>query len=135
VARALADRAASVGTNHVLLTWFLVTQGLADYREGRFANAVETLQRALQHAGDNVICTANAHFVLGMAMHRLNQPDQARAALRTGSDIVQRTLPGPAAPDLGPGWHDVLIAHILWDEAKALIGSGPGPKEPAGSAP
>jgi hypothetical protein len=44
-----------------------------------------------------------------------------REALAKGVEIVETKLTGLGGHDLGDGWNDVLIAHQLLLEAKALI--------------
>jgi hypothetical protein len=51
----------------------------------------------------------------------MKQWDEAREALAKGVEIMQNKLPRLDGSDLGPSWHDVVIADILMREAKELI--------------
>jgi tetratricopeptide (TPR) repeat protein len=110
-AAALARRAAaSDPSSHPQdYPWFLFARGLAEYREGRFDQAIATMR------GDaSGVYGPLARLVLAMALHRDGQLAQARKTL--------------AAAILSYDWretqargHDPWICHLLRREAEGLV--------------
>jgi serine/threonine protein kinase/tetratricopeptide (TPR) repeat protein len=121
----LAETAASAAANHKDMTWFQFAKGLAEYRQGHFAAAVDWMQKVLSHAGDSLNRDVEAYMVLAMAQHCSKQADEANAALAKGVEIAESNLPKLDSGDLGDGWIDWIIAHALMREAKALIEGQP----------
>jgi hypothetical protein len=125
----LAANAVALGKDHPG-TWQLMTKGLAEYRQGHFTGAVENMQLSRKelahgsHWGPD-ICEADTYLVAAMAHHQLKQPDEARADLARGLEIVQSKLPGLDSGDLGISWHDVLTTYILMREAKETVEGTP----------
>ena len=60
-------------------------------------------------------------MLLAMADYQLHRPDQARASLASGLEIVDKKLPKLEDGSLGEYWADWIFAHVLMREAKALI--------------
>jgi hypothetical protein len=131
----LADRAVTGTQKHRHYRWFVLAKGLAEYRAGHYAAAVEWLNRFSPRA-DGVYYDATAFAVLAMAKHRLGLvpgadgsrlAEQARAALTHAQAILSQKMPDPKA---GRPWgrpysvgyfHDLLHAQILVREAEKLI--------------
>ncbi|MBI3850935.1 MAG: serine/threonine protein kinase [Verrucomicrobia bacterium] len=127
---AWADIAVTAGKDRVYAPWFQFCKGLAEYRQGHFAGAVDWMQKVLSHAGDNLDRDGGAYLVLAMAQYRSKQADQAGATLAKGVEIAARRLPRLDSGDLGGDWDDWIITHALMREAKALIQRPPAtPKE------
>ena len=136
----LADRAAAAQYPDNGLAWRQLVKGLAEHRQGRFASAIEWLDKAWASAARPDLPgwnherernrAAAAQFVLAMAHHRLARTAQAQAALSKGIENLQTQLPKLDSGDIGREWPDWLIAHALMREAKELIegkaGGGPG---------
>ncbi len=116
----MADIAVSAGTNHSGINWIRVTKSLAEYRQGRWASAVEWTEQALTDPGVNER-DAEAYLILAMAKQHLNQPGEAHAALAKAVEIAETKLPKLESGDLGELWGDWIIAHVLMSEAKLLI--------------
>ncbi len=114
-AAALADRAVIIGAKHRFYPYFLATKGLAEYRRGRFASAVDSFQKAGAHG----IWMPVARPVLAMALFRSGQKAQARQALAVA--VSSSDWSAKAADNL-----DKWIAHVLRREAEALIGTEKG---------
>jgi len=100
----------------------LCAKALADYRQGKFQDAV---------AGTSVILKdpfpytqAEATAILAMAQFRMGQTEEARATFAKLERVVGENLPLPRSVDLGNDWKDWVIAHVLLDEARSLI-AGP----------
>jgi tetratricopeptide (TPR) repeat protein len=119
----LADMAINAGKDEQLLAYFQFAKGLAEYRQGRFANSVEWTEKALA-APEVAFRAVQASMVLAMAHHQLKQSDEARAALAKGVEIAATKLPKLESADLGSDWRDWIIGHALMREAKILIEGG-----------
>jgi tetratricopeptide (TPR) repeat protein len=78
---------------------FQFPKGLAEYRQGRFASAVEWMQKVLSKNAEHPNSDTKAHrdvqagMVLAMARYQLRQIDEARSALATGLEIAEAKLP------------------------------------------
>ena len=113
--------AMTLGTNSSASPWNQWVKGMAEYRLGHFAAAVDWMQKVLSHAGDNLSRDVEAYMVLAMALSRSKQAAEAGAALAKGVGIAETKLPKLDSGNLGDGWFDWIIAHALMTEAKALI--------------
>src|SRR5262249_12931968 len=89
--------------------FFLFTHGLADYRQGRFDQAIATMR------GDaSGVLGPAPGLVLAMALHRSGQAEEARRALASAvlaHDWRARQVRGP----------DDWFCHVLRREAEAMI--------------
>jgi WD40 repeat protein/tetratricopeptide (TPR) repeat protein len=103
---------------------FQFAKGLAEYRQANFAQAVEWTQKALVLSGTDYNRDVQAYSVLALALHRLNRAGEAREALSKATELAGAKLPRLDSGDLGPNWHNWIIAHTLLREAKALIEGG-----------
>jgi serine/threonine-protein kinase len=90
-------------------SWFLLARGLAEYREGKFDQAISTMRGGPSHLGGPV-----AHLVLAMALYQVGQLGEARKTL--------------AAATLSDDWRSVQardngvwIGHLLRREAEGLV--------------
>ena len=119
--RLWADTAVTAGNDSRYVPWFQFCKGLAEYRQGHFAGAVDWMQKTLSHAGNDLNRDVEAYMVLAMAHYQLKQTDEARATFAKGLEIVNANLPKLESGDIGGGWIDWIIAHALMREAKELI--------------
>ncbi len=123
----LAETAVAVGKNHRLLPYFLCTKGLAEYRQGHYANALVWANKTLDYAGgkpryawdDYLYVEAGA--VLAMAHCQLKQIDEARAALAKAAEAARKSLPALERGRIGGIWQDWIIANALLSEARGLV--------------
>jgi serine/threonine-protein kinase len=89
--------------------WFLFARGLAEYRQGRFDQAIATLR------GDaSRVPRPNPRLVLAMALYRNGQVAEARKTLAAA--VLSYDWRTSQAHD-----HDDWIPHLLRREAEALI--------------
>jgi hypothetical protein len=100
----------------------MFVKGLAEYRQGHFAAAVEWLRKATAQEGVPAR-TAQADATLAMAECQLGQTNAAREALAQGIKIAETELARPGRID----WNDGLIAQFLLREAQGLITGTPAP--------
>jgi serine/threonine protein kinase len=103
--------------------------GLAEYRQGLFAEAADSAAKALSGAAElDAADAAQANAVLAMSQQQLDQTDKARATLARGQQILDTKMPKPEGADLGLQWADWVTARLLLHEARALLSAQPAPK-------
>jgi len=118
----LADVAVAGGPGQRDALFFQFAKGLAEFRQGRFASAVDWLKPVAAELG-NAHRAVQASMVLAMAQHQLKQTDEARETLASGLEFARRRISGPDGPIPENGWNDWIFAHALVREARALIES------------
>ena len=122
----MAETAVSAATNHSDMPWFQFAKGLAEYRQGRPGSAIEWMKKVVSNQGDALERDVEAYMVLAMAQHLTGQTNQARVTLAKGAATATGSLPQLDSGDLGDAWLDLVIAHALMREARALIQLPPG---------
>jgi serine/threonine-protein kinase len=108
---ALAERAAGVDRSQYASAypWFLFSRGLAEYRQGRFEQAISTMR------GDaSRVLGPAPRLVLAMALHRSGHGAKARKTLAAA--VLAHDWRATQARDLH-GW----ICHVLRREAEGMI--------------
>jgi hypothetical protein len=126
----LAERATTGTEKHNSYWYFAMARGVAEYRAGRHAAALEWLSKcALQAKGEAARVAAWAPLdatilaVLAMAHHRLGQSEEAREALGKARALVARHLPDPAqGRPFGTNWQEWLRCQVYLREAEGLLG-------------
>jgi len=111
-------------------SWAQVTQALADYRQGRFAEAVAAADSCLARGPVRWNLELPARLVRAMALSRLGRPVEARAALDRASELYQTCVARPDGAGTGGNWPDLVIGEILLREAEALILDSAFPTDP-----
>jgi hypothetical protein len=108
--------------------WATFAKGLAEYRVGHYAGAVDWLKRVPPKATGQFpwYLSAPGSAVRAMARHQLTQTEEARTALGQARSILANKMPKPEKGERFDFylWHDWLRAQILYREAEALIGVG-----------
>ncbi len=115
-----ADTAVREGARSPDLAYFQFAKGLAEYRLGNFANAVEWTDKVIK-AGGVTFRNAEAYLVLGMAQWKLKQQAASRASIAKGVGIIDADFPKLEEGDLGGAWIDWIMARQLRREAEALL--------------
>lgn len=123
----VADSVATTDLDAGLKYWFEFTKGLADYRRGRFADAIEHLENARtwgseaqRKAPHNLF--AKVYPVLAMAHFRLGNSGKASDALTKAAEFQKEGEELLHKGDFGESWDDWLRAFLLTAEAKTLMG-------------
>jgi hypothetical protein len=94
------------------------TLGVAQYRAGRFAEAIGTLTRSRElNARSQVESPVADLAFLAMAQHRLGRSAEARATL----DQLRSQMRNPR-------WASNSEDRALFSEAETALGAGPGPR-------
>jgi hypothetical protein len=122
LAAELADRAVRLGAGDPAGHFFQLVRGMAAYRTGKDAEALDWLSKCRQAQSTESAITALAFEA--MALQRLHRPDDARAALRRADAMYQdmeARLEGSPPGPLGRDWLNVLIFQIARREAATVV--------------
>jgi tetratricopeptide (TPR) repeat protein len=124
----LADRTVRGTEGHFLYGLFLQTKGLAEYRAGRYEQAVDWLRKSQPRLPDWPEAKAVTGFFLAMAYHRLGRAGEARAALAEAHTFVEQGF-GTLDARVSRGAQAWLLCQIVGREAEAVLsGNEPGKK-------
>jgi hypothetical protein len=129
-AQTLAERVVTKTERDGYFGFFAMAKGLADYRAGKYADAVTWEERAVPHV-NGTHWDAVKYAVLAMAHYQQGHAKEAGAALDSAKAILVK-IPDPAKGQLfGAGdWHDWLHAQILCREADELLTGAKAPGSP-----
>jgi WD40 repeat protein/serine/threonine protein kinase/tetratricopeptide (TPR) repeat protein len=118
----LADRTIHGTKGHWGYGLFLQTKGLAEYRAGRYEQAVDWLRKSQPRLpySDWTETRAVTSFFLAMAYHRLGRADEARAALAQAHKCAEQVF-GTLGTTVSRGAQAWLLCQIARREAEALI--------------
>jgi len=119
----LADSAVTLGSGDASMPYFLACKAMSDYRLGRFREAINWGEKAVNGPVAEAEAKAKAFAVLAMANWRLGVKDVARTALAKGNALAPNLLPETDGQDLGDSWVAWLMARISLDEASELMSS------------
>jgi serine/threonine protein kinase/Tfp pilus assembly protein PilF len=130
---ALARKAVQLGraSHHVYLPYFLMAQGMAEYRSGHWAEADAALLAAANRAKNNFYVADTSALYRAMSLFRQGKEQEAR---QLAIEAVARIKPLPKDeknPLAGNANNDDLILWLAYKEAKALIQFEPTPAAPA----
>jgi len=122
----LVNTAVSSGATLLQGDYFVATKGWLEYRQGRFADAVDSTRQSLvAETSMEDGCRVEAYMVLAMSQQCLKNTNDAAEALVNGRSLAQ-TMPEPAFGGRG-FWVDWIISRSLMSEATTLIeGSAKG---------
>lgn len=117
----LARRAVKLGERNAYFSYFQMTQGMAEYRAGHFAEAETALASAMKASEDNPHVKTTAAFYRAMSLFRQGNEELART-LFSEAMAGMKPLPRDEKRPLADGAsHDDLILWLAFKEAKALI--------------
>jgi serine/threonine-protein kinase len=120
----MANAALTAGVSNRLFPYFQFAKSLADYRQGKFTEAIQWAQRVLARKVPSVL-RAEAGAVLAASQWQVKHPAEARSALAASLELLNSSLPKPGSGDLGGDWKDGIIAQKLALEAQNLIEGPP----------
>jgi tetratricopeptide (TPR) repeat protein len=131
---ALGRTAVMVGKSTEWWDWCLLALGMAEYRNGNYAAALEALIAAEKAGPNNRYVTGTAPFFRAMSLFRQGREEEARK-LATASAAKMKPLPRDENNPLADGPdHEDLILWSAFKEAKATIKFEPIPPIPAAHA-
>lgn len=120
----------SEGEKHSFYMYFLGTQGLHDYRCGRFSEALTACRKSRERSTTYLALTVLDQTVEAMSLFRLGKSDEARQVLAAVGRLLDAKGPRLESGDLGTAWNEWLLCRMLRREAAALI-DGKEPVTPA----
>jgi tetratricopeptide (TPR) repeat protein len=117
----IADTAIALGSHEPNLPYFQACKAMSSYRLGRFAEAINSGEKA---AGSSIPeAQAKAFAVLAMAHWQMGQSETARTMLTKGDALTPDVFATRDDADIGESWVAWLFARISLDEAASLIRS------------
>jgi serine/threonine-protein kinase len=119
----LAERAAARGAKQANAKWFHLAMGMADYRDGQYARAVDRLGKSLSSGAELVYLDSLAYLFLAMAHARLGEKEETAQSMYKVRFLVEERLPKPDRGQLldKEFWSDWLRFQIIRREAEALL--------------
>ena len=108
----LAEIAVALGHGSEYLPWFRLCKALSEYRQGRFTNAADWVNKALAAVRRLPERDAAAYLVLAMAKLQLQDRSAALLASASAKEIVNGKLSKLDGADLGHQWLDRIIVNI-----------------------
>jgi len=119
-------------------TWRCLALAQLEYYRKAYTNSIALCQRQLELSdviqGDREMRNAATHTLLAMNYQACDDPEAARNELHLAKALIDEAESHPMAPNElvrgyfslppGPCWFDWNINHVLYREAKALIGVG-----------
>ena len=120
-ALALARKGVELGKGGEWWEWRLLALGMAEYRSGNHAAAIEALLAAAKAGSNNPIVTGISAFYRAMSLSRQGKSDEARK-LAIAAAAQMKPLPKDEQnPPAGDAYWDDLILWLAYKEAKAMI--------------
>jgi serine/threonine-protein kinase len=117
----LADGAVAAKTNPNL-RWFQLARGMADYREGEFAKAVDGLRQILSPGREVAYLDSMAYLFLAMSQQRLGRVEEARESMSKARVVAEEKFPKVDRGQLlDANWPDWLRFQIIRREAEELV--------------
>jgi tetratricopeptide (TPR) repeat protein len=127
----LARRSVELGKSDPGLPHHQLGLGLAEYRNGQFAGAEQTLAGTEQKLGDDHENLGIARMFRAMSLSRQNRPEEARK-LFSQAEAQIPPLPQDEIKPLvkgSPASRDALICWLAYKEAKSVLNE-PAPAKP-----
>lgn len=111
--------------------WPLLALGMAEYRSGNHAAAIDALLAAAKTGSNKPIVTGISAFYRAMSLSRQGKSDEARK-LAIGAAAQMKELPKDEQnPPASDAYWDDLILWLAYKEAKAMIHFDAAPAAPA----
>lgn len=113
----LVGRAVAQGESHPMIDWFKVTQGLVEYRRGRYDEAARALEGQPESSRTSNYGRGHAGLLLAMAEAKLGHADRAIEALDKAEAGFNALNAKPGVGDLG-SFNDWCIYQVILREAR-----------------
>jgi serine/threonine protein kinase len=117
----LADTAVTLGSGEASMPYFQACKAMSNYRLGRFREATDWAEKAVNGPTAEPQAKAKAFAILAMANWQLGEQSAARSALAQGDALAPNIPAEHDAADLEESWVAWLMARISLDEATALM--------------
>jgi eukaryotic-like serine/threonine-protein kinase len=119
----LARRAVELGKSDPYLPWFQLALGMAEHRNGQYADAERTLTLAEQTAGEAREIPGIARFYRVMNLFRQDRAEEARKLFSQAESQMPPLPKDESKPlvDGKPASENVLTCWLAYKEAKVLL--------------
>jgi hypothetical protein len=110
-----------------LKPWYAQAKGIADYRRGEIAGAVEALQRSADGFESNTIGKVKSRLYLAMALYQAGQQEKAKEQFQSLEfllDAAETQLTKAQDGMTHNSWNDLMALRLVRPEAEALILGG-----------
>jgi tetratricopeptide (TPR) repeat protein len=130
----LARSGVALGKSSAWLPWYQLALGLAEHRNGQYADAEKTLaaaeQRIGEHQGAYPEILGIARLFRVMSLSRQDRPEEARTLFSQAAAQMPPLPQDEHKPlvDGKPVFHDYLICWLAYKEAKSLLNETDGTK-------
>ena len=120
-ALALARKGVELGRGGEWWEWRLLALGMAEYRSGNHAAAIEALLGAARAGSNNPVVTGISAFYRAMSLSRQGKSDEARKIAIAAAAQMKPFPKDEQNPPTGDAYWDDLILWLAYKEAKAMI--------------
>jgi tetratricopeptide (TPR) repeat protein len=122
----LVDVVLAPGANQQHMPWFRQLKGIAEYRRGHFAAAIESFEQSRRLLpADFETSEAVALLFLAMSHHQLGHAERARGLLAEARGMMEQKVPKAGVDDLEASLIEFwLVCHVIRREAEALFAGG-----------
>jgi eukaryotic-like serine/threonine-protein kinase len=103
-----------------LEAWRCLALGLWNYRNGRYAQAIQWCDRTLLWKDENLARKTQAIIIRAMALRATGDYELAKTDLNEARDIYARRFSQPHELNSEGSWYDWLNANILFDEVGSM---------------
>jgi tetratricopeptide (TPR) repeat protein len=117
----LARKAVELGKADSLLPWFQMALGMAEYRNGRFADADVTLSAATREGRGMLTVPDTSAFFRAMSLYQQGKKDEAKKLASEAAATMKPLPKDEQNPLSGDASHDALILWLAYKEAQAMI--------------
>jgi Flp pilus assembly protein TadD len=122
----LAKRAVTATQQHWAYRSFLLARGMADYRAGNLASAIDWINQSISlrpatwyYSNRHLVGTA--HVFLAMAHHRLGHAEQARQAFHQATLLTNPSNRTSGENEYPEDWYHWMRLQIVRQEAERLL--------------
>ena len=99
-----------------------LVRGMADYRQGEFAKAVDRLRLSLSPGAEVAYRDGIAYLFLAMAQQKLGRIEEARESMAKARVVAEEKFPKVDRGQLlGSSWSDWVRFQVIRREAEELV--------------
>jgi serine/threonine-protein kinase len=117
----LARRAVELDEGKLYYDWRQMTLGMAEYRNGRYAEADKTLAAAAETGAQYPAVRITSAFYRAMSLFKQGQAEEARRLALEAAAQMKPLPQDDRNPLAGDADHDDLILWLAYKEARALL--------------
>lgn len=104
-----------------LVPWYVMTQGMAEYRCGHFDESIKHFEESRVASGHTHTTDIISFFFEAMALYQLDRIAEAKQFYETGLVKINASIPTLDDQYLDDDWPDELLCHVVKREAERLL--------------